>query len=129
MRCCMRNRQPLHYALYEGKTEIVDEWGNSTGSYEITYSAPVEIRVNISASRGTAEVDPFGINVNYSRTIVTDNMNLPLDTSSILWIGITPDADGEAGAVKHNYVVVATAKSLNSLTIAVKEVNVGAVSG
>ena len=101
-----------------------DANGYETGEITTTYTAPVETAANISPARGTADLDMFGINENYTKTIVTDDLTLSIDKSTILWIGITPDKDGEAGTVKHNYVVVAVAKSLNSMTIAVKEVSV-----
>lgn len=124
MRSLERNKQTVYYALYSGKTEIVDADGNRTGSYIEGYHDPVAISVNVSAARGTAEIEQFGIAVNYTHTIETTDMSLPIDTDSILWIGITPDSDGEAGAVKHNFVVATVATSLNSKMIAVREVDV-----
>ena len=124
MRSLERNKQKFYYALYTGKTEIVDADGNRTGSYIEGYSEPVAISVNVSAARGTADMEQFGIAVNYSHTIMTDDISLPIDTDSILWIGIVPDSDGEAGAVKHNFCVATVATSLNSKTIAVREVDV-----
>lgn len=124
MRCVNRNKRKLYYALYEGKEELQDEYGNVTGSFHLTYSSPVEVYMNWSPSRGTADLEQFGIAVEYNHTIVTDDMDCPIDEHSILWIGVTPDEDGEDGAVKHNYVVTRVARSLNSIIYAVKEVNV-----
>lgn len=124
MRALLYNKREFWYANISSTAQITDEYGNETGETRITYAAPVQCTANISAARGTADLDAFGINANYSKTIATDDLNIPIDKSTILWIGKTPDENGEAGAIKHNYVVVAVAKSLNSVTIAVKEVNV-----
>ena len=124
MKALLRNKQSFWYANISGTAAAYDSNGYETGEITTTYTAPVEVAANISPARGTADLDMFGINENYTKTIVTDDLTLPVDKSTILWIGIAPDKDGEAGTVKHNYVVVAVAKSLNSMTIAVKEVNV-----
>lgn len=124
MKALLRNKQSFWYANISTTAAEYDEYGNETGENTITYSAPVQTSANISPARGTADLDEFGINENYTKTIVTDDLTIPIDKSTILWIGIEPDVNGEAGTVKHNYVVVAVAKSLNSVTIAVKEVSV-----
>ena len=124
MRGLDRNKKTVYYALYTGKTEIVDADGNRTGQFIEGYSDPVAISVNVSAARGTADMEQFGIEANYSRTLVSCDMSLPIDTDSILWVDVVPDADGEDGAVKHDYVVVTVATSINSKTIAIREVSV-----
>ena len=121
MEALQRNKRTFYYSLYKSKEEQVVN-GEYTGTYAITYEAPVLMKANISASRGTAELEQFGINADYSKTIVTDDVNCPIDEHSILWIGRTPDSNGEAGTVKHNYVVAAVARSLNSVTYAVREI-------
>lgn len=125
MKALKRNKQTFWYANLSSDTPPTpqyDDYGNETGEIGLTYDLPVEFHANVSAARGTADLDAFGINANYSKTIVTDDLSLPIDKSTILWIDKEPDANGEAGAIKHDYVVVAVAKSLNNLTIAIKEV-------
>lgn len=124
MRALARNKRTFYYALYEGKVPIVDNNGLDTGDFEIAYSDPVAFRANISPARGTADVEQFGITTNYTHTIVTDDKNIPIDTHSILWIGVDPSSGFYA--VPHNFVVVQVARSLNSVTIAVREVDVSA---
>ena len=123
MRTLERNKQEFWYANPTGTEPTYDDYGFENGTV-ISYSLPVKVKANISAARGTEELDAFGINTNYSKTIVTDDLTLPITKSSILWIGTEPDLRGEKGAHKHNYAVVAVAKSLNSMTIAVAEVSV-----
>ena len=124
MRTLKRNKQIFWYANIIDTKQIEDEYGNETGETFIEYSAPIEVLANISAARGTSDLDAFGINANYSKTIVTDDLTIPIDKSTILWVDNEPDEYGEAGEIKHDYVVVAVAKSLNSITIAIKEVDV-----
>jgi hypothetical protein len=122
-----RNERIFWYANLSENTPPTpqyDEYGNETGEMGLTYENPKESLANISAARGTADLDAFGINANYSKTIVTADLTLPIDKSTILWIDKMPDANGEAGTVKHDYVVVGVARSINSLTIAIKEVSV-----
>lgn len=124
MKALERNKREFWYANINTTSNATDEYGNETGEKDITYDSPVSFMANISPARGTADLDAFGINADYTKTIVTDNLTLPVDKSTILWIDSVPDENGEAGTVKHDYVVVAVAKSLNSMTIAIKEVNV-----
>ena len=119
MRTLEINRQPMWYALLTGKSEEIDEYGNHTGVFKLTYSDPVYYPVNMSQSRGTADVDEFGINANYDRTFVTTDMACPINEESIIWFGRTPQ-DGP-----HNYVVYQIANSLNSITVAIRAVDVG----
>ena len=127
MKALLRNKRSFWYANIDSQnpqTAKYDTYGNETGDVGINYSAPVQAYANVSAARGTADLDAFGIGASYSKTIVTTDLTLPIDKSTILWIDCEPDNNGEAGTIKHDYVVVAVAKSLNSLTIAVKEVDV-----
>lgn len=120
MRALLRNMQTFYYALYDRKTEVIKD-GLRTGQYTVTYSAPVSMSANISASKGSADLSPFGIDTQYTKTIVTTDMSCPIDENTILWIGKTPAEDG---SVPHNYVVVRVARSLNSITYAIREVKV-----
>lgn len=117
MRSLARNKQKIYYALYGGKEEIRDEWGNLTGESRLTYGDPLEYRINVSAARGTADVEQFGINANYTKTMVTNDLSCPIDETTRLWIGIEPTKP-------HNYVVMSVAKSINSITYAIREVSV-----
>ena len=118
MRSLARNKQKLHYALLVSRTEIIDADGNKTGEFENTYGNPIEFKANISPARGNADIDIFGANVNYSKTIVTTDMRCPIDENSLLWIDTDPLTQ------PYNYVVTQVAKSLNVITYAIKEVRV-----
>jgi len=119
MRTLDINKQPIYYALQEGKTPIVDEYGNKTGEYKIQYSEPVAARVYVSAAKGKSIATVFGITERYDRLLITDDVNIPITETSILWVGIDP-----ANAVPHNYTVVQVAESLNNILFSIRKVRV-----
>ena len=116
MHTLARNTQTFFYALYQGEQKKYDEDGNYTGQKELTYSDPIKADMNISPSLGRAELESFGVNASYTHTIVTDNLNCPMDEYSIIWYGVAPTE-------KHNFVVVRKAKTLNHIIYALQEVN------
>jgi len=128
MRSLNRNKQRIYYSLYSSKTPILDEYGNQTGEYETTYATPVALDINVSAARGTSDVEQFGINLNYTKSMVTNDLTCPIDETSRLWVNKYPfvldDNNNVASITPHNYVVVSVAKSINSITYAIKEVSV-----
>ena len=132
MRCLLRNKQDFYYALYEGKNEMTDEYGNKTGEYELVYSSPVKCRANISAAQGEVQSRQFGESESYDKVIVLDNREIPINEYSVLWVDTAPliDKDGlvlnERGEVvtPHDYIVKKVARSLNSVSIAISKVRV-----
>ena len=71
MRNLLRNQQPVFYKLYEGQEEIVDEWGNPTGSYVPIYSELKSTMLCVSPNKGNSEVEQFGSLEDYDRTATT----------------------------------------------------------
>lgn len=128
MRSLNRNKQRIYYSLYSSKTPILDEYGNQTGEYETTYATPVALDINVSAARGTSDVEQFGINLNYTKSMVTNDLTCPIDETSRLWVNKYPfvldDNNNVVSITPHNYAVVSVAKSINSITYAIKEVSV-----
>ena len=125
MKTLNRNKTGFYYALYEGKEPIVDDYGNTTGEYEVKYSKPRNFFANISAANGKADVEQFGANVDYDKIIVGDNIFPQIDEYSILWIDTAPVIDNEGKTeTPHDYVVKKIAKSLNSISVAVSKVEV-----
>lgn len=143
-----RNAQPVYYRTFAGKTDVRDTNGNRTGEKQITYNAVACIYGNVSASRGTAEIEQFGIDLAYSKTVVFGLPVTAIDESTTLWIGYGRVAeygtgvsysagdvaikdgaiqryDGTAWHIEpHNYRVARVAHSLNHTTLAIREVNV-----
>ena len=147
MRTLTRNKQVVYYALYDRKEENVDAYGNPKGTYKVIYKPVEKLMANVSPAKGVSELTQFGINDDYTRTIVTDK-KLPIAETSVFWLnmgqindydsiatynegdivikdGKIVKYDGEKFvAVPHNHVTVRVAKSINSTTYAVKEVDV-----
>ena len=125
MRCLRRNMSDFYYALYAGKTPMVDDYGNKTGEYEVSYENPVPLKANISAARGETISRQFGEDVSYDRVIVMDDPHCPIDEYSILWIDTVPviDENGKT-ATPHDHVVTKVARSINSVSIAISRVSV-----
>ena len=117
MRTLFRNMQEFHYSNYVSKTEITDEWGNLTGEYELTFSEPASALGNISAAKGDEDTEQFGQNLDYDKVIAMDELPEGFTESTRLWIDTTPTAP-------HDYIVKRIGRSLNSVLIAVKRVQV-----
>ena len=121
MRCLARNKRIFYYSLYIGKTEILDEYGNKSGEYDIQYTKPVECKANISPAQGETETRQFGNDVKYDKVIILENSRIEIDEHSILWIDRLPN---EENTIPHDYVVRGIARSLNSVSLAVEKVDV-----
>ena len=94
MRTLEINKQDMWYALLLGKEEVTDQ------------------------SRGTADVDAFGVEADYDRTFVTTDMSCPIKEDSIIWFDADPQTE------PYNYTVYKIANSLNSITYAIRGVDV-----
>ena len=125
MRSLTRNNSVFYYAKYENNNEIVDEYGNATGQYEVVYSNPVKMQGNVSSAKGEVQSQQFGESESYDKVIVLDDRNVPIDEHSILWVDTLPtlNEDGTTEA-PHDYIVKQVARSLNSVSIAISKVNV-----
>lgn len=121
MRTLERNKTSFYYALYLGKEENIDADGNATGTYTILYSNPVECRGNISASSGSVQVEQFGNDLQYDKVVVLDDVNVPIDENSVLWVDKDVEHDKYGNPV-FDYVVKKVARSLNSVSFAISKV-------
>jgi len=119
MRAQKRNAVPVWYALYNTSYKQTNAEGKRTGENVQDYADPVCVKMNVSAAKGAADVEMFGIDTPYTKTLTTCDMSCPIAEDSVLWIDAEPD-----DKTPYNYVVVRIARSLNSITYAVKEVDV-----
>ena len=125
MRTRQRISQPFYYRLFVSKTEIVDEYGNGLGEYDITYADPVEYRATISPATGESTAELFGNLEQYDKIILTCDMNCPINEESVLYVDKQPIYDEVAKKWNaHDYVVKRIAKSVNDIRIAVAKVHV-----
>ena len=118
MRSLLRNQQPVFYKLYEGQEEIIDEYGNPTGSYIPIYSALKSAMLCVSPNKGNSEVEQFGSLEDYDRTMTTADPNCPIDENSVLWVD-GADTDGP-----YTHIVKKKAVWKNSVQYAIKKVSV-----
>ena len=124
MRCLARNKTTFYYALYTGQNEIIDEYGNATGQYSVTYDNPIMALGNVSAAQGEMQTRQFGDSESYDKVIVLDDVKTPIDEYSILWVDTPPAMDGGSTETPHDYVVKKVARSLNGVSIAISKVSV-----
>lgn len=125
MRTMRRNQQWIAYALLEGKQEIMDG-ERHTGQPNLIFSEPKLIKASVSASRGSADAELFGIAEQYDKTIVLDELtqNLGICETSRVWIDTLPNPALNAETPPHDYVVTRVARSLNLTVLAVRKVDV-----
>lgn len=109
------NKQPLHYATYTERTEVEDEYGNL--SWQITYTDPIAAEWNISTVDSDAEVELFGISAFEVIRIVPDKLPDGFDAASIIWYGVETTEP-------HNYAIAGIRKTLNTVTIYARRVDV-----
>lgn len=125
MRCLVRNMRDFYYALYEGKKEIEDEYGNKTGEYEVIYGKPIKCKANISAAQGEMQSRQFGDSESYDKVITLSNVNIPIDEYAILWVDNLPTIEDDGTTnTPHDYIVKKKAISLNAVSIAISKVTV-----
>lgn len=145
MKTLKRNQRPFYYCLYADKVNVIDEYGNESGEKIVTYGEPILMYANISQATGQSNTEQFGSLENYDKVIVTDDLNCPIDENSVLFIdkepefteGVTIDyreSDTVLGEdtvdpvtisiPAYDYIVRRVAKSLNSVSIAIKKVKV-----
>lgn len=118
MRSLFRNQQPVFFKLYEGQEEIIDMYGNPTGSFVPVYSELKSAMLCVSPNKGSAEVEQFGTAEDYDRTMTTADANCPIDENAVLWV------DGADTEGPWNYIVKMVGRWKNSAQYAIKKVKV-----
>ena len=116
MRTSHRDKRPVAYASYVGKTELVDENGDYTGESDVQYSTPVKTLMNVSGGRGQADVALFGLTQTFARTVTTQDLDTPFNTEMVFWIERDPDSE------PFDYRVVAVSRTINQVVLALSEV-------
>lgn len=119
MRLPFINKQKVYYALYEGKTALVDDEGNPTGEYSVQYGEPEQICLNVGPAKYTAQQTEFGIHDGATIQLTTANRSVPWDTKTVWWLGVETEAP-------HNYETLSISRSKSACVIRLREV---AVSG
>lgn len=123
MRTMERNKVSFWYLLFDRKAAITDDEGNESGEHTVLYKDAVQMKANVSAATGAAQVEQFGNFISYDKVIVIDDLSCPIDENSVLFIDKEPEY-AEDGTPLYDYLVKRVAKSLNSISIAVSKVTV-----
>lgn len=116
MRTIKRNKRPVAYAFYAGASELVDDDGNYTGEYTVSYTTPVKTLMNVSGGRGQADIALFGLTQTFARTATTEDLTTNFNTETVFWIETDPDTE------PFDYRVVAISRTINQVVIALAEV-------
>ena len=116
MRTLKRNKRPVAYAFYQGDTELTDSDGNLTGEYSVQYTEPVKALMNVSGGRGQADIALFGLTQTFGRTATTEDLDVPWNTETVMWIETDPDTE------PFDYRVVAVSRTINQVVLALSEV-------
>lgn len=145
MKTLRRNLRPFYYCLFQSKMDVVDANGNKTGEKIRVYANPVRMMANISPATGQTNTEQFGNLDNFDQVLVYDDVNCPIDENTVLFLdteptyteGVTVEVTPsvtllgedtsevvEVTIPKYNYVVRRVAKSLNSVSVAVRKVDV-----
>lgn len=137
MRSLKKNKQKLWYSTYadqitlykrdeNGEIEYIDDGEGNQIPIEIGtkagYDSPVLFYANISAAKGSSDSEVFGISLDYTKTISTTDMSLPISETSLIWFEAEPvlNEDGTVDDNSADYAVVAVARSLNNVVYAIK---------
>lgn len=120
MRSLSKNRQLVWVASPIGREPERDADGFATGDYTETYSAPKRLLVNVSANRGAASEQPFGAELDYTKTMASAG-DMGLREGDLVWQDTVPP-DGENDGATADYAVVAVARSLNGTLVAMRAV-------
>ncbi|MBO5963856.1 MAG: hypothetical protein J6P97_05175 [Bacteroidales bacterium] len=79
------------------------------------------MNANIYPANGYANTAIFGKDLQYTKTIVTCEMECPITETSVLWIDKEP-YDGQDNLVPYDYTVTQVARGLNNIVFAVSKV-------
>ena len=148
-----RNDQKFWYCLLDPENEhkVLDENGNRTGEVIPQYGEAYPMWANISPATGQAQTEQFGNLDIYDKVIWTRDTDCPIDENSLLFLDkapeyttvttyeIVPSVVSTVSGVsetsvlvpvsyqmpKNDYIVKRVARALNSVSIAVRKVDVG----
>lgn len=123
MRNLMLNKTS-HYVLnYKGEVESVDSDGYFTGEKTISYSKPIMFMGHISGARGTSQVEMFGTDVSYDKTLIltkSEFAKLKITENSVFFIDKKPTFQNNVPL--YDYRVSRIAQTINEVAIALTKV-------
>lgn len=121
MRNLLKNQTVIKALNYLGTEAVLDNDGYLTGEKKVKYSPVIVFRGHISGARGVSQVEIFGTDISYDKTIVISKDlfdKLKFNENTVFFIGIK--VKFENGTPLYNYRVSRIAETLNEVVIAVK---------
>ena len=122
MRLLARNLQKVWACQFLKSEMIPDQDGRPTGAYRNAYSEPLELDMNVSPNRGEADKEMFGVNLDYERVAIANDIPCPITETSILFVDKRPEQNKDGDYV-NDYIVVKRAPSINIAAYAIRKVN------
>ena len=124
MRNLSLNKSPFRYLNYKGEEKAVDDEGNYTGETTISYTKPYMIMGHISGARGSSQVEIFGTDVDYDKSILLTKQEFDktkINENSVFFIDKKPIYENNIPL--YDYRVVRIAETINEVVIAIKKVS------
>lgn len=124
MRNLIINKTKMYVLNYKGEENVVDDDGYLTGEKTIAYTQPILFNAHISGARGSSQVEMFGVDVAYDKTIIITKSEfdkLKITENSVFFVGIKPTYDNTTPL--YNYRVSRIAETINEVAIALLKVN------
>ena len=123
MRNLQINKRKLYVLNYLGQVEVVDKDNYKTGETTNSYSDPKEFRASVSGAKGSSQVEMFGTEIKYDKTIlmsVSLFRDLCITENSVLFVDTEPTFDTNHFPL-YNYKVVKIAETINEVAIAISK--------
>lgn len=115
-----RNLREIHYCIYSGEENVLDSEGYETGEKKLTYEQVQSLTCNVGAATGEMALQLFGATDPYDKIIMTDNMDVDIDETTVLFVDKDPEYNAD-GTPIYDYTVKRCAETLNHKIFAVKK--------
>ena len=101
-----RIKQEFWYAPYTGTGTLYDDYGNETGQYAI-YGNPIKQMGNVYVAHGTVYHRAYGIDEDYTHSIMVEDRDTPIDEYSVIWLGTLPQLaeDGSLATDENGHIL------------------------
>ena len=123
MRNLIINKTKIIALNYKSEQDVLGGDGYYTGEKTIEYTKPITFYAHISGARGSSQVEIFGTDVSYDKTIVLSKSEfdkLKITENSVFFIEKKPTYDGTTPL--YDYRVSRISITINEVVIALQKV-------
>lgn len=123
MRNLIINKSLFYFLNYVSEEKAKDSDGNYTGEAIITYTRPRMFMGHISGAKGSSQVEVFGTDINYDKTILLTKkefIKTKINENSVFFIDKKVKYDGTTPL--YDYRVRKIAQTPNEVLIAIEKV-------